>query len=143
MDAPTSTRRRFTLRKKEILRGRKVFQEIFTRGQRVNGIFLQGIVLVESQETSHAQQHVLVGFSARSTVKRSVDRNRVKRLMRESYRLNKHTFLSTIENSSAFIKLLFLFAPKKISHSSELPSHKEVEQDVKQILDTVASMNLK
>ena len=143
MNAPTSTRRRFTLRKKEILRGRKAFQEIFTRGRRINGTFLQGILLVEQHEAPDKQQHVLVGFSARSTVKRAVDRNRIKRLMRESYRLNKHIFLSTVENSTTSIRLLFLFAPKKISHSSELPSHKEVEQDVKQILDTVANMNLK
>ena len=141
-NVPSHPRHRFTLKKKEILRGRTTLQELLARAQRIRATHIQGLLLIDQQRATRVQPFILVGFSARKTVKRAVDRNRIKRLMRESYRLNKHSLLSTIEKSQHTLKLLFLYSPKKISHGSELPTYSEVESDVKHILDVVSTMKL-
>lgn len=127
---------RSTLRKSEILRGEKSFKEVFNRGTRIRSGCLQAVVLVKllSQDS---RPKVIAGFSVRRTVKRAVDRNRVKRLMRESYRLNKHLLLPFVEKSSDIVEIAFLF-PQAMA-TAPLPTFKQVEHDVMEVLSTVAA----
>jgi len=77
----------FRLGKSDRLKRRKVIEDIFSSGQAVRAFPIQLIwTTAERQGTGHIQ----AGFTApRRKFKRAVDRNLIKRRMREAYRLNK------------------------------------------------------
>jgi len=77
----------FRLHKSDRLKRRKVIEAIFSSGQGVRAFPIQLIwTTTERQEGSHIQ----AAFTApRRKFKRAVDRNLIKRRMREAYRLNK------------------------------------------------------
>ena len=72
------------LPKKEILRGRGNFDYIFKKGKSISSDHTI-ILYIESQEKK-------AGFVVSKKVKKAVQRNRFKRLLREIYRLNKFLF---------------------------------------------------
>jgi ribonuclease P protein component len=95
--------------KKEKLKSKKLFELLFEEGQSVASYPIKLLfVRTELSEDVTIQVGVTV---AKKNFKSAVKRNRIKRLVRESYRLNKHRFFNNIEGSYAF---LFLYIGKEI-----------------------------
>ncbi len=126
---------RHTLRKKDVLRGRKSFDLLFKRGERFSGTAIRCLVVRTTADAKAAAPSVIVGFAVPKSVKRAVDRNRIKRFLRESYRLNAH--LLTQEQRKRGATILFLLSHKKGSLEG-LPSYHDVEQDMKHLLQLVS-----
>jgi ribonuclease P protein component len=77
----------FSFGKQEKLKSRKLIQQVFAEGK---AIAAHPLRLVYIQPGNEEKGQVKVGVSVSSrNFKKAVDRNRIKRLLREAYRLNK------------------------------------------------------
>jgi ribonuclease P protein component len=105
----------FKFSKEEKLKSEKQIQAIFDKGSSITVYPLKLLFL----ETTIPGAKIQVGVTApKKNFKRAVHRNRIKRLLRESYRLNKHLIFNKIEGSYA---LMFLYLGK------EIPSYDVIE----------------
>ncbi|MDB5233981.1 MAG: ribonuclease protein component [Hymenobacter sp.] len=85
----TAPARRHTFPKEEHLCRKKLIEELFGKQGSSFGVYPLRIVWIKSEAPTTAPPQVLISVSKR-TFKRAVDRNRIKRLIREAYRLNKY-----------------------------------------------------
>jgi ribonuclease P protein component len=88
---------------KEKLKSKKRIEQLFLEGQSVSAYPL---CLVYLQMSFNDNTIVKTGVSvSKHNFKKAVDRNRIKRLLRESYRLNKATYFNNITTQYAFMIL--------------------------------------
>ena len=125
-----------TLRKSEVLRGKNAISSLFQNGKRINEATVRGYVQIRRGRTP-GEPPCRVGFAVAGTVRRAVDRNRMKRLMRESYRRNKEALLPALAASGSSCAIMFLYS-RNISHKRELPTYQQVESDIRKILMRIA-----
>lgn len=80
---------RYTLGKEERLKSKKQITLLFTKGKRIKKLPLVLIYI----PLNLSNNKVRVAFSVpKKNIKLAVDRNRIKRIMREAYRKNKALF---------------------------------------------------
>ena len=104
----------FTYQKKDKLKSRKQTQHLFSTGQAINVFPIRLIYTIEPIETSLEQisstSLLQAGVGAPSrTFRKAVQRNRVKRLLREAYRLEKPNFMSQASLEHKRVNLFFLY----------------------------------
>ncbi|MBW3129608.1 ribonuclease P protein component [Hymenobacter profundi] len=83
--------KKYSFPKEEHLCRKKLIEELFGRGSSF-GLYPLRLVWLPATASTTAPPQVLVSVSKRS-FKRAVDRNYLKRLLREAYRLNKYRLL--------------------------------------------------
>ena len=118
--------KQFTLGKNERLKSRKQIEQLFSEGKNISVFpfriyfllypFTIHNSLKESLRTQFAIQFG-VGVSGKN-FKKAVDRNRIKRLIREAYRLQKGPLQNQVAANNQQLNLFFLYASK------EMPDHK-------------------
>jgi ribonuclease P protein component len=110
-----------TLGKEERLSSKKSINDLFTNGK---SVYFDGIkIKIISNELSSVPVKVVVSVPKR-IYKRAVDRNRIKRLIKEVYRKNKNVLVSTFTG----FHLMFIFTSKTI------PNYIEIEKMVVGVL---------
>ena len=113
---------RYTLGKEEKLKGRKLIEQLFAEGKRVKSFPIQLIYFKNLLET---EATVKVGFSVpKRNIKLAIHRNRIKRVLREVYRKNKHIFSSQLKEPYVF---MFIYMAK------EEIEYAEMEKTIKKI----------
>ena len=106
---------RFTLSKEERLCSRKALEELFEGS---NKSMLAYPIRAVFQKTEETGIRIMVSVSKRF-FKRAVKRNRIKRQLREAYRLNKHL----LKPASGGVNIAFLWNSNDL-----LPTAKVVEK---------------
>ena len=105
--------RRHTFPKEEHLCRKKLIEELFSKQGSSFGVYPLRIVWIPAPAPTTAPPQVLISVSKR-TFKRAVDRNRLKRLIREAYRLNKYR-LTEQPNGHPIALLGIIFTGKEKS----------------------------
>jgi ribonuclease P protein component len=108
--------RKYTFPKEEHLCSKKRIKQLFNRKNPSLGVYPLRLTWVAAPARTTAPPQVLITVPKRA-FKRAVDRNRLKRLVREAYRLNKHR-LTEAENGHPVELLGILYTGKE---KSELP----------------------
>ena len=101
---------KLTFPKEERLHSKKMIQELFEKGSSFY-LYPFKIIYLKSQETTGANQ-VLISVAKRN-FKKAVDRNLVKRRVREAYRLHKHRLNFSQKNKSPLL-IAYLYTAKEI-----------------------------
>jgi ribonuclease P protein component len=108
----------FSYNKFEKLKSRKQIELLFAQGKSISSFPVKVFYLPVEHTPEHPVQ-VGVGVSARN-FKKAVDRNTIKRRMREAYRLHKlplHEYLMTEQKSVA---VFILWIDKQLPTTAEL-----------------------
>lgn len=116
--------KRFTYPKKEKLKSHSAITQLFTEGKSVSKYPLRLVYLpIEDAEAVTLQMGVSV---SKKYFKKAVDRNYFKRVLRETYRLNKHIITEKLSRPYA---IMFFYQTK-----DRLP-YAEIEEKTRQLFE--------
>lgn len=117
---------KFTLGKKERLKRRKVIEQVFSAGKSIAA----HPVRVQYFFGEKLPGNLQAGFSASvRQFKKAPDRNRIKRLMREAYRLQKNELASMLVNKNLQLAVFFIYT------GNELPGYPVVSEKIAVLLN--------
>lgn len=103
----------FTLGKEEKLKSKKIIELLFKEGKRIKSFPIQLIYLPVNHKS---EPPIQVGFSVpKRNIKLAVNRNRIKRLLREVYRKQKHLF--SIEINEKYVFMFIYMAKQEINYA--------------------------
>lgn len=126
--------KQLTLGKKERLKSRKLIEQLFSEGKNFPlSPFRVYYIFTSTTPDSRLPTQLGVGVSGKN-FKKAVDRNRIKRLIREAYRLQKTDPVTTglqekLKEKNLQLNVFFIYTGK------ELPEFNTVKEKLKLILN--------
>ncbi len=115
--------------KAEKLKSSKTIEYLFLNGKKHINYPLKVIYKENTESVNHK-----IAFSVpKRNFKKAVERNRIKRLLREVYRLNKHRLIRKEEN----LLILFIYLGKQI------PDYHLLEKKMISLLSYLSEKNIK
>ena len=111
---------RYCFTKEDKLKSRKAIEHLFAKGKSFSNFPFR---VIWHPNNEKAVLQVGVGVSSRN-FKKAVDRNRIKRLMREAYRLQKNILQDHLKEKQVSMSVFFLYQGK------ELPNYKDVYEKI-------------
>ena len=117
-----------TFSKNERLCSKPLIDQLVQKGNSFNG-FPFKIIWLEIQESS-APVKIVISVPKRN-FKRAVDRNRIKRLIREAYRKNKYTLIERVGNKKVVLLLVYT--------SKTFMDYGGIEEKIKTVLNRLGN----
>jgi ribonuclease P protein component len=124
---------KFSFNKKEKLKSKKLIEQLFANGQSVSAFPLR-LIFMPTTFNDGVMAKAGVSVSKRQ-FKTAVDRNRIKRLMREVYRLNKANYFNNISTPYAFM-ILYIGKDKPTLTQIETRMNHLFEKFLKKVSET-------
>ena len=124
----------FTYQKKDKLKSRKQTQFLFSKGTAITMHPIRLLYTIEKVEAGIFPNGLLqagVGAPSRQ-FRKAVQRNRVKRLLREGYRLEKPNFTNSISLTNTRLNLFFLYVDVNVQ------TQQQIQTSIKLILQKLA-----
>jgi ribonuclease P protein component len=129
--------KQFTLGKNERLKSRKQIEQLFKSGQRFVSPPFRVFYSFQAGEPA-AGNLLQAGFGASSRhFKTAVARNRIKRLAREAYRLQKNDLQQKLGEQNRKLNLFFIYTGK------ELPDYTDVYKSIYTALSRLLEISIK
>ena len=119
----------FTYQKKDKLKSRKQMQFLFSKGTAITMHPIRLLYTIEKAEAGIFPNGLLqagVGAPSRQ-FRKAVQRNKVKRLLREGYRLEKPNFTNSINLTNTRLNLFFLY----------LDAHVQTQQQIQTTINLI------
>lgn len=121
---------KYNLKKDERIKSRKLSDYIFSGGAQSFSNFPIRIVYKEDPAKTGNRVKILVSVSKKK-FKHAVDRNKVKRLIRESYRINKHKLQDYAIQKDKYLAISFIYLANSIL------TYDVIEEKVKILLNMI------
>ncbi|NSL89747.1 ribonuclease P protein component [Chitinophaga sp. Mgbs1] len=110
----------YSFKKEERLKSRKLIETLFREGKAFS-VFPYRIIYMPVKSPAVNKFPVQVGFSASSRrFPHATDRNRIKRLSREAWRLQKQDLYDHLHAESRQLAVFLIYTDKKIADFSTL-----------------------
>ena len=116
---------KFSLGKKERIKSRKLIEEIFKSGKRFSEESYRVFYIIQGNDPNNLQFGT--GVSGK-VFKRAVDRNKIKRLTREAWRMQKQDLLSKFKNNKSGLYVFIIYT------GNEIPAYQEVYKMINKII---------
>ena len=130
--------KRHTLHKSERLSSKKLIERLFGGGNKSFPAFpIRVVYMYQEPEETLSDVSILISVP-KKRFKHAVDRNRVKRQIREAYRHQKHILLEALQASEQPKKMILAF----IWLDNKLHTTEEVDYKVKKLLQHIAEEKL-
>ncbi len=133
MQQESVNRPSYTFTKKERICSKTLFEEIIRNRQSFSIYPLKCYFLINRQHTSLLPNQIAISVPKRK-VHSAVHRNKIKRLIREAYRLNKNILSEGEVESSTQYQMIIVFIGKSI------PSFKTINDKIITILKRLSQM---
>ncbi len=119
---------KYSFSKKERLYGKKKIEELFRKGSS----FYLSDFQVRYLETNEESPHQILISVPKRNFKRAVDRNLLKRRIREAYRLNKEIIHQGSKSMSFYIAFIYL--------SKQILTFQDIQTQLKKCLERLGTI---
>ena len=123
--------KRNTFPLKEHLKSKSIIEQVYTNGASATVYPLRASFIEQPQEAQEPTAAILISVS-KKRFRHAVDRNLVKRRIREAYRTSKHPFIEALENNGKKMAVAIVYIDNK--HNSTAFIRKKMAKLLESIL---------
>ncbi len=120
-----------TLGRSERLKSRKLIGRVFEQGRKMNEGSLRVHYILDKSDTVDKELQVGVTVSSK-TFRKATDRNRIKRMLREAWRLQKNELRELVKSQGQL--LVFIIYTGK-----EMPAFDRISEEIRSVISHLGS----